>query len=313
MAAELEVLSEEKESEIDANKKKEIKQWLNTEMVNTKWIKAFGEEVNNKLAVVLPVIHVVNPSQGKTAMDTIDRNISLIMKYKFNGCFVINHGFQPPSLVPIIIKIKEKYPNLWLGANFLGCIGDEFDFMKKHNLLNVLDGLWIDDGGIYYLKSSDSIKAVGAEKRLTKYKKYEWNGLYFGGVDFKYQQQINKSNDNVEQYIKKCKNISSFVSDNGYMDCICTTGKGTGKAADLDKMKAFKDGCSNKSKLSIASGVTPENVINYLPFVDAILVATGISQDFYNFSDLKMKQMRSVLINFIKRNEYETQISGLYL
>ena len=77
------------------------------------------------------------------------------------------------------------------------------------------------------------------------------------------------------------------------MDCVCTTGKGTGYAADLDKMKAFKDGCDvGKSKLSIASGVNSQNVTSYLPFVDAILVATGISQNFHSFSDFKMKQMR---------------------
>lgn len=32
--------------------------------------------------------------------------------------------------------------------------------------------------------------------------------------------------------------------------------------------------------IALASGVTPENVDAYLPFVDAYLVATGISLDF---------------------------------
>eukprot|EP01083_Nonionella_stella_P035594 97108_1 len=273
--------------------------WLTAAVINEKWKKAFGE---NKQAV-LPVIHVANPSHsGKSAMEGIEKNITLILKYKFHGCFLINHGFRPTLLVPIIQAVRATYPNLWIGANFLGCIGDEFDFMHKHKLLNVLDGLWIDDGGIYYsYRSQDqSIVSQGGSNRLKKYKKYQWNGLYFGGIDFKYKKQINKNDyKNVSDYIEKCKHLGQFVSLNRFMDCICTTGKGTGKAADVEKIKAFKDGCdTNGSKLSIASGVTPQNVHNYLPFVDAILVATGISQDFHNFSEVKMKAMRDVLDNY---------------
>eukprot|EP01084_Bolivina_argentea_P155787 271478_1 len=294
------IIFEEKVSDINVSELVKQNIWLTSDIVKMKWKKYFGDLQH----AVLPVIHVKNPMQsGTNFMDCVERNISLILKYKFNGCFVINHGFRPNLLVPIICKIKEKYGGkLWLGANFLGCIGDEFDFMKKNNLLNVLDGLWIDDGGIYYGKDKN-IMDKGGVIRLKKYKKYKWNGLYFGGIDFKYKKQINKNEyDNVSMYIEKCKNLSQFVSLGGYMDCICTTGKGTGKAADLDKMKAFKDGCcKNGSKLSIASGVTPENVKSYLPFVDAILVATGISQDFYNFSDLKMKQMRSVIDNYYQQ------------
>ena len=39
--------------------------------------------------------------------------------------------------------------------------------------------------------------------------KYKWNGLYFGGIDFKYKKQINKNDyDNVSEYIAKCEKIS---------------------------------------------------------------------------------------------------------
>ena len=170
--------------------------------------------------------------------------------------------------------------------------------MKLHKLFEDLNGLWVDNAGVAYSKMKEGqINSVGAERRLAKYEKSEWNGLYFGGTDFKYTGQINKQSfGSVGAYTAKCKRLAEFVSTNGFMDCVCTTGKGTGMAADLDKMKAFREGCDvNGSKLSIASGVTPDNVKSYLPYVDAILVATGISEDFHNLSDLKMKQMRQVI------------------
>lgn len=71
------------------------------------------------------------------------------------------------------------------------------------------------------------------------------------------------------------------------------SGRGTGKAADVDKMKAFRKGCA--SKLAVASGVTPENVGNYKDYVDAILIATGISETFYELSEERCKQLATVL------------------
>ena len=59
------------------------------------------------------------------------------------------------------------------------------------------------------------------------------------------------------------------------MDVVCTSGVKTGTAPDLDKMKAFKQGCGKDRVLALASGVTPQNVVSFIPYVNCILVATG--------------------------------------
>jgi len=59
------------------------------------------------------------------------------------------------------------------------------------------------------------------------------------------------------------------------MDVVCTNGPGTGYAADVDKVRALRGGLGDHA-LALASGVTAENVRNYLPFVQAFLVGTGI-------------------------------------
>ena len=251
--------------------------FLSPKSINSKWEIAFG----STKPVVLPVIHV----NQHDAIKCIEKNIGLCVKHKFSGCFLINHGFGAKQMVPFIKQIRETYPSFWIGINLLGCPGDEFDFLKQHDALEWFNGLWVDNAGVFYSNrlsvdksgmvqwtTGNSINSVGAKRRLVKYEKYGWNGIYFGGVDFKYQGQIDKKSfGSVDGYAAKCRKLAAHVSTNGFMDCVCTTGAGTGKAADLDKMKAFREGYAvNGSKISIASGVTPENVQSYLPYVDVM-------------------------------------------
>jgi predicted TIM-barrel enzyme len=64
------------------------------------------------------------------------------------------------------------------------------------------------------------------------------------------------------------------------MDVVCTSGPGTGKAAQLDKLIAMRHGIGPGGAIALASGVTAENVRTYLPYVDAFLVGTGIEARF---------------------------------
>ena len=64
-----------------------------------------------------------------------------------------------------------------------------------------------------------------------------------------------------------------------YIDFVTTTGPRTGEAAPLDKVVAMR-GALNHAKLAIASGVTPQNIGDYVPYTDAILVASSIEATF---------------------------------
>jgi len=73
------------------------------------------------------------------------------------------------------------------------------------------------------------------------------------------------------------------------MDVVTTSGVATGHSADLEKINTFRRACGD-SPLAVASGITPENVKQYIPMVDAVLVATGINfkDDFYNIDPVKL-------------------------
>src|SRR5262245_19066696 len=77
----------------------------------------------------------------------------------------------------------------------------------------------------------------------------------------------------------------------GYMDVVTTSGPGTGHAADTNKIWRMKLALGD-TPLAIASGITPENVGNYLPHADSFLVATGIS---HSFTELDPSRVRALI------------------
>ena len=346
---------------------------LKSSEISQKFSRDFPGKGRDGKPAVLPVIHVHAPTidlktntlvtNGSQTFDLIDSNIKLIGKHKFDGIFLINHGFGSSKLELVIKHVRSKYPKLWIGANFLGTI-DPISHLV--NCQKELNGLWIDDGLIIVKQNrsrhsslrypsgdasrdasgDETTKGNGSNKSndekcndektndndnkkakdninnnesknedLTKYfsddgakqRAYElyvenkFNGLYFGGVDFKYisNSQITKySSMTDDEYFSKCKNLGIFSSQ-GYMDVICTSGKGTGQSADPLKMTAYAQGTKKRARLAVASGVTPENVKNYLGKVDAILIASGIEDEFGILDDSKMAQLKQAIDSYV--------------
>eukprot|EP01083_Nonionella_stella_P172832 594331_1 len=240
-------------------------------------------------------------------------------KYRFDGVWLIDHNFgNAMHLVNTIKQVRKKYPKLWIGANFLGFDRDTLvPFLIQNELIvhhhtnskgksqskseNILNGLWVDNGGIRikneHEKAKDNTDDYNynlAAFRALQFTHYKINDfLYFGGIDFKYQGQVHKTSD-IERYTKEIRKLGTFASA-GFMDVVCTSGKGTGVSIDIDKIKAFRESTEHRSFLAIASGVTPQNIIQYIGYTDFILIATGIASDFHTFDEQKMKQLRNAI------------------
>ena len=116
-----------------------------------------------------------------------------------------------------------------------------------------------------------------AEEILSERQRRGWGGLYFGGVAFKYQRAV-----------EDLERAASLAAK--YMDVVTTSGPGTGKAATRDKIKAMKRALAD-TPLAIASGVTPENVVDYLDFADPFLVATGISRSWSHLDPVLVRAL----------------------
>ncbi len=213
------------------------------------------------------------------------RNIRAALECGVAGVFLINHDFDVDEFLPIIRLVRREFPDLWLGINFLGVSG-KIAFPVLSDLETAgyrIDGYWGDDARIDETRDVDD-QPEAQEIQMIK-QQCHWDGLYFGGTAFKKQRAVAQRN-----YFS-CARIAA-----SWMDVVTTSGEATGKEAGTDKIEVFRDGCGDTA-LGLASGITPENVLEYAGFLDAILVATGINytDDFYNIDPDRLKQLNDAL------------------
>jgi uncharacterized protein len=224
--------------------------------------------------VVLPVIHVIDAAQA-------ERNVRVAIGEGAAGVFLINHDFPTPQFLPIIRHVRQRFPGLWLGVNFLAVTGkDAFPVLAQLSAEGTpVDGYWADDARIDERRTADD--QIEAAEIAAVRAACGWNGFYTGGTCFKKQREVA-----AEHFAYAAKTATSF------MDAVCTSGVATGQAADLGKIDVFRKAMGEHA-LTIASGITPENATSYGKDVDGFLVATGINKtgDFYNIEPARLAQL----------------------
>lgn len=209
---------------------------------------------------VLPVIHVLTEAQ---ALDEVAK----AKDCDADGVFLINHSSPWTHLRGVFDSAHSQFPTFPIGVNCLDLRPSEmFEAFPD------VDAIWVDNAGINERADEQPL----AEQILEARKDFE--GLYFGGVAFKYQRAVS----DVER-------AASIATE--YLDVVTTSGPATGSPASPDKVRLMKEAIGDEHPLAIASGVTPENVETFLPHVDYILCATGISDDFHTLNAERTKQL----------------------
>jgi len=212
--------------------------------------------------VILPVIHVRSESQ---AWD----NVQIARDAGTDGAFLINHGVSSSVLLDIHRATHERMPDWWLGVNCLDLHPEEAFQVASADVA----GIWVDNAAIDE-KNRDQPEA----NRIDVARQQSgWKGLYFGGVAFKYQRAVEDL-------------AAAATVATRYMDVVTTSGPGTGSAAHPSKI-ATMNAALGEFPLAIASGITAENVSDYLGAADCFLVATGINTDFDNLDPDKVRAL----------------------
>lgn len=201
--------------------------------------------------IVLPVIHVETADQAL-------RNAEIAQKADCAGVFLINHSIGWRKLLEIAHNVNVAFPKLWLGVNCLDLAPEEVFNRVNHTI----SGIWVDNAKVLEHASLQD----AADRILEARHASGWQGLYFGGVAFKYQREV-----------RDLEAAASTASR--YMEVVTTSGPGTGQSASREKIAALRRGLG-EGPLAIASGITPENVTQYLDLANCFLVATGISRSF---------------------------------
>lgn len=212
--------------------------------------------------VVLPVIHVIDEPRALL-------NAGIAEREGADGVFLVNHDIGHGRLLEIYDRMVERFPGLWVGVNCLD--------LRPNTVFAAVrpgtKGVWVDDARI----DEESDRQPEAEAVRSAQARAGWQGLYFGGVAFKYQRQV-------EDLTAAAKAAA------GYVDVVTTSGAGTGEAAAVEKIRVMKQALGTHP-LAIASGVSPENVSDYLPHADCFLVATRVSRSFYDLDEGRVRAL----------------------
>jgi len=212
--------------------------------------------------VILPVIHV-------ESFDQTLRDAEIARETGCDGVFLINHGLSYRKLLEIHHSLFNRLPDWWIGVNCLDLAPQ--DVFSK--ISEKVAGVWVDNAMIDERREHQP----EAEKIHSARRESCWQGIYFGGVAFKYQRRVEE--------LAQAASIARM-----YMDVVTTSGPGTGQAAPREKILAMKKALGN-SPLAIASGITLNNVYDYLDVADCFLVATGISRSFTEFDAALVKTL----------------------
>jgi uncharacterized protein len=219
----------------------------------------------SKRHTFLAVVHVENSEQAL-------RNTAIAERGGADGVFLINHSISYLELLAIYREVKNTFDDFWIGLNCLDLGRLAIDVIPKE-----AQGLWVDNAGI----SEGDEPTLVAEIFSDKKRKIEWEGIYFGGVAFKYHEEV-----------ADVARVALLAQP--LVDVITTSGEGTGKAADVAKIHTMKDVIGNHP-LAIASGITPENVREYMPYADCFLVATGVSDSHTELNPARVRALAKVL------------------
>ena len=224
---------------------------------------------------VLAVIHALDRGQ-------VVRNAKIAAREGAHGVFLINHDFAFEGLLPLVRQVRDRFPSLWLGVNFLGVTGARaFPVLGDLERSGcVVDAYWADDARIdEHAGVQREAEAIAEARRSSG-----WSGLYLGGTAFKKQRPVQP------EEFEAAARIAAR-----HMDAVTTSGVATGHSAEVPKIEAFRAGCADQT-LAVASGVTPDNAAAYAGLVDAVLVATGINRtgDFYNIEPVRLRRLLAV-------------------
>lgn len=206
--------------------------------------------------VFLPVIHVESAELAIV-------NAEIAFDNGADGIFLIGHGMPYSDLNPIYENVRKNFPDQWIGLNYLDRGRESLDIIPAS-----ANALWADNSGIDDKDVSQSVIAFNLERRNGP-----WKGLYFGGTAFKHQSIV--------------KDVS-LAAKNAvpYVDVITTSGPKTGEPPSVSKIRSMRQ-ASWCHPLAIASGMNPENVSEYMPYVDCFMVSTGISASFSQLDPTK--------------------------
>lgn len=213
---------------------------------------------------IYPVIHYLNQ---KTAQEEAAKAV----ESGADGVFMISHRGNDVELLTVAASIQVDYPEFPVGINLLSTQPrHSAAFARKFGF----PMLWCDDAGVNSVGLTELGVSISAQMETGSNRHFD----VFAGVAFKYRP----FEPNPALAALKAA-AAGFIPT--------TSGSGTGSAPELQKIMDMS--AATNGLLAAASGMTPENIGMYAPYLSHVLVATGIAQDEHRMDVAKLKALIS--------------------
>jgi len=216
---------------------------------------------------IIPVIHYADDNQAM-------RNAERAIEAGCDGVMLIEMRGRNTDLLFAGSAIKRRWPHAHVGINHLNT---ETRLAVTSNIGVGVDSTWTDEQ-LTHTSGSAAWEAARLNCLLSAAPH-----TVFCAVAFKYQQ-----------YEPDPCGAARRAVALGFIPT--TSGPATGCAADPSDLAVIRDAIGPRAPLAIASGITPDNVDAFLPFVSHILVSTGVSSSFHEFDREKLRLLRSAAI-----------------
>lgn len=220
-----------------------------------------------KATELYPVVHVSHIDQA-IEQTALAQEAGADGVYLIAGAPDLKKGWdtqERANLLETYRRVREAAPDFFIGLNMLGysSAGAFVKLLRENEQsgLELPDGLWVDDAWEH-----------ASVTKIIRERYPKLGGIsYLGGVAFKY----------TPSYTERPRAAAREARDlEPYVDVVTTSGPGTGSAAPTGKLAAMKHAI--EKPLAVASGVTVDNIEEFTPYVDQVLVASGIETKSYS-------------------------------
>lgn len=222
--------------------------------------------------LVLPVIHHLNEA-------TTLEQAELAFCCGAQGVFLISHRNADSELEAPAVALRARHPDRFIGVNFLSMPAVLAVRLARKLGLQMV---WADQVGVHSDGVTDEGRALG--ELLAAAPHFGMPAL-FGSVAFKYQAP--DANPGLAAFLAS---VLGMIPT--------TSGPGTGEAPSVEKIRTMREALGKEQFLAVASGMTPENVGEFLPYVTHFLVATGVSRDAHHFDEVRLREFVRVVASY---------------
>lgn len=223
----------------------------------------------NGRPVLLPVIHLYDEEQSL-------RNAQIAFDCGCHGVFLISHGSNAKRsreelLISCYKVVRKAFPNAFIGVNVLSMMYHPeklFDFVMN-NFENV-DAIWTDQCFASPSGNIDHLQRIADARRKSKFE-----GIYFGGIAFKYQPELVPNQDGDETKLGSGAATLKKIAKGAlpFVDVLITSGTKTGETPNVAKVRALH---SVAQPLALSGAGL--NLEHFAPVAEIFLSATALQQ-----------------------------------